>query len=133
MKRPLFPDGFLINAHHSHPSARQEEPPPSFLSPNALQPAPLPIAWGQVEGPSGWEDATNKPVWAESGSSSLLLPGLVGSPPPVGGQPSALPCSGARPVPWGSWNGSPPQPVPVLSPKLCAHLLLPRAGAVSKK
>lgn len=59
MKRPLFPDGFLINAHHSHPSARQEEPPPSFLSPNALQPAPLPMARGQVEGPSGWEDAKN--------------------------------------------------------------------------
>ena len=35
MKRPLFLDGFLINAHHSHPSASQEEPPPSFLSSHA--------------------------------------------------------------------------------------------------
>lgn len=54
MKRPLFPDGFLIHAHHSHPSARQEEAPPAFLSPRALGPSLLsPVPWGQVEGPWG--------------------------------------------------------------------------------
>lgn len=57
MKRPLFPDGFLINAHHSHPSARQEEPPPSFLSPHTRPLLLSPGSWGQVEGHWEWEDA----------------------------------------------------------------------------
>lgn len=54
MKRPLFPDGFLINAHRSHPSARQEEPPASFSLCGSLCLLLLSLLpWGQVEGPLG--------------------------------------------------------------------------------
>lgn len=67
MKRPLFPDGFLINAHHSHPSARQEEPPPSFLSPRALCLLLLSLLpWGQVKGPSVM-GGCQQTAWTEGG------------------------------------------------------------------
>lgn len=102
MKRPLFPDGFLINAHHSHPSARQEEPPPSFLSPRAPDLLLLSLLpWGQVEGPSG-AGGCRKQRGGRVVSPSLL-PGIlqVGSTPPVGTWHSAFPGSAARPVPWG--------------------------------
>lgn len=71
MKRPLFPDGFLINAHHSHPSARQEEPPPSFLSPRLFSLLLSPLPWGQVRDPQGWED------WEKSVDREWLLLSLA--------------------------------------------------------
>lgn len=83
---------------HTHQLAKKSRLLPSsprMLFSPLLSPSPGDRSRDPRDGRMLWT------VWAESGSSSLLLPGLVGSPPPVGGQPSALPCSGARPVPWG--------------------------------
>lgn len=79
MKRPLFPDGFLINAHHSHPSACQEEPPPSFLSPRARPLLLFPGPWGgQVERPLG-VGGCQEQRWQRA-FPCFLLPGLEGEP-----------------------------------------------------
>lgn len=109
MKRPLFPDGFLINAHYSHPSARQEVLPPSFLSPRARPLLLFPGLWRQVEGPlqvGGCQEQS----CTEWGTLHLL----ESSPLRFQVQEPCL-------SPGGSWNKSRPQPVPALLPKLCVQ------------
>lgn len=98
MKRPLFPDGFLINAHHSHPSARQEELPPSFLSTCFWPPAsPCLLPGGQVEGPPGMGGCQQTALRQGAFSVSPAQRTSYGEPPPVRAWPPAFPGSGSRP------------------------------------
>ena len=59
----------------------------------------------------------------------LPLPGVLGWGGPHLLESSPLHFQVQEPglSPGGSWNESRPQPVPVLPPKLCVHLLLPKA------
>jgi hypothetical protein len=126
MKSPLFPDGFLINALHSHPSVRQQEPPPSFLSPHALHSSLLPSAFGTGQGnPWGWE--VPRTTLTDIGSCSLFLPGILSWVSPSTCWRAALCISSFGSQPCLLWAlGTKPSLSPFQSflPKLRAHLLL---------